>query len=44
MAARMQTERKRNDCFYILYGCKSNHCKEKKKSSSPPTSSTVSPW
>ncbi|CAI9532306.1 unnamed protein product [Staurois parvus] len=30
MAARMQPER-RNDCFYSLYGCKSNQCKKKKK-------------
>ncbi|CAI9599360.1 unnamed protein product, partial [Staurois parvus] len=30
MSAGMHTERKRNDCFYILYGCKSNQCKKKK--------------
>ncbi|CAI9610424.1 unnamed protein product, partial [Staurois parvus] len=28
MAARMQPERRRNYCFYSLYGCKSNQCKK----------------
>ncbi|CAI9585998.1 unnamed protein product [Staurois parvus] len=31
MAKGMQPERKRNDCLYSLYGCKSNHCKKRKK-------------
>ncbi|CAI9546751.1 unnamed protein product [Staurois parvus] len=30
MAVRMQPERRRNDCFYSLYGCKSNQCEKKK--------------
>ncbi|CAI9586906.1 unnamed protein product, partial [Staurois parvus] len=29
MSAGMHTDRNRNDCFYILYGCKSNQCKKK---------------
>ncbi|CAI9608601.1 unnamed protein product [Staurois parvus] len=40
MAARMQLERRRNDCFYSIFVCKSNQCK-KKKIFTPPTSSTV---
>ncbi|CAI9615679.1 unnamed protein product, partial [Staurois parvus] len=28
MAARMQLERRRNYCFYNLYGCKNNQCKK----------------
>ncbi|CAI9594847.1 unnamed protein product, partial [Staurois parvus] len=28
IAAGMQPERRRNDCFYSLSGCKSNQCKK----------------